>query len=190
MIPHQINQRMATSTARVKAYDRRLAAIHEAGHALMAVHLGYNADAWIYPHETDEPLAEKTWLGHMTIRGGPAEDDHPHNRIVAVAGMVAETLWKNGHDEDYAEPYGWEDHLLDEDSMSFSDWRLACCEPGEPDDGLYDVVAEVASLFMGDLWNALTAMSRVLMSDADAIHSFGAVTRKGRNWEQDEANAA
>lgn len=169
---HQINQRMAGRPARMEAYDRRVSAIHEAGHALMAVCLGYGADAWVHPNETGEPLAEKTWIGHMIWRNRPVEYGHPHARMIAVAGMVAETLWKNGHDEEYAEPYGWEDHLFDEDSMSYSDWRLAGCEPGEPDDILCDVVAEVASLFMGDLWPVLTDMSRTLMSDTGSIHGF------------------
>lgn len=172
MIPHQINRRMVGSPARMEAYDRRLAAIHEAGHALVAIHLGYKADAWIHRNETADPLREKTWLGHMTIRDLPPEPDHPHVRMVAVAGMVAETLWKCGHDEEYAESWRWEDYLFDEDSMSPSDWRLSGCVPGKPDDDLCHVVAQVGALFMSELWLTLTRMSRTLMSDTEAIHGF------------------
>lgn len=177
---HQINQRMAGRPARMKAYDRRLAAIHEGGHALMAVYLGYTADAWIHPNETDELIAEKTWLGHATVHDRPRSCAHPHNRMIAVAGMVAETLWKNGRDEEYAEPYGWEGILLDEDCMSFSDWWNTNCEPGQPDDDLYDVVAEVAGLFMGDYWPILTDMSRTLMSDTGSVHGFKPVEDRDR----------
>ncbi|WP_438748376.1 hypothetical protein [Pararhizobium sp. O133] len=172
MTAHPTNRRMAGSPTRMEAYDRRLAAIHEAGHALMAIHLGYTADAWIHRNETVDHLREKTWLGHMTMYDLPTVSDHQHVRMVAVAGMVAETLWKCGHDEEYADPWGWEDYLLDEDSMSPSDWRLAGCAPGEPDDDLFDVVAQVGMLFMGDLWSTLTRMSRSLMGDAESIHSF------------------
>lgn len=172
MTAHRINRRMAGSADRMEAYDRRLAAIHEAGHALVAIHLGYKADAWIHRNETADPLREKTWVGHMTMHDLPNELDHPDVRMVAVAGLVAETLWKCGHDEEYADPWGWEDHLLDEDSMSRSDWRLAGCAPGEPDDELFDVVAQVGALFMGELWSTLTRMSRTLISDTESIHSF------------------
>lgn len=177
---HRVNQRMGLSIARVRAYDRRLSAVHEAGHALMAVYLGYTADAWIHPNATSESLAEKTWVGHMTLHDRPVEREHPHTRMIAVAGMVAETLWKNGHDEEYAEPYGWEDYLFDENSMSYSDWKLANCGPGEPDDDLFDVVAKVAAIFMGELWLVLTDMSRRLMGDGGSVHTFSPVTDRRR----------
>jgi hypothetical protein len=163
----------------MNAYDRRLSAIHEAGHVIMAVYLGYTASAWIHTNETRDPLAEKTWLGHATVPDRPRACDHPHNRMIAVAGMVAERLWKNGHDEEYAEPYGWEDILWDEECMSFSDWWNADCEPGEPDGGLYDVVAEVAGLFMGDLWSDLTDTARVLMTEPETGHTFRPAVNTG-----------
>lgn len=172
MTRHRMNRRMGGSPARIKAYDRRISAIHESGHALMAIHLGYDATAWIHTNDTIAPLDEKTWLGHMSMHNTPTDSGHPHTRMVAVAGMVAETLWKNGHQEDYAEPYGWEDYLADEDSMSFSDWRLADCVPGEPDDNLYDVTADVGRLFMSDLWLTLTDMSRTLIGDTGNMRTF------------------
>ncbi len=172
MTPHRINMRMKDRPSRISAYDRRLAAIHEAGHVLMAIYLGYEADAWIHPHQSADMRNEKAWLGKMIIRNQPADLDNPHMRMVAVAGMVAERLWKNGHDDEYAEPYSWEDLLLDGDIMSFSDWRLAGSTPGDPDDGLYDIAAEVAELFMTDLWSTLTGISRSLMNEAGVIHNF------------------
>ncbi len=164
--------RMTDSTARIQAYDRRLAAIHESGHALVSLHLGYDADAWIYPREISDPLSEKTWAGHATMRNMPIECHHPHRRMVAIAGMVAERIWQSGYDEDYVEPYGWEDHLRDEDCMSPADWRFANCEPGEPDDDLYDLAGKVAGLLMTDLWPGLLSVSRALMRDTESIHSF------------------
>ena len=172
MTPHRINMRMKDRPARVNAYDRRIAAIHEAGHVLMALHLGYQADAWIHQHKTSRPLEEKTWVGHMVLHDRPEDLRHPDVRMIAVAGLVAEILWKTGHDEEYADQWGWECYLLDEDSMSPSDWRLAGCEPGDPDDNLFQTTAEVAKLFLTDLWPDLVGISRTLMSDTEAIHSF------------------
>ncbi|MFA7416379.1 MAG: hypothetical protein WC048_18065 [Rhizobium sp.] len=172
MIAHRVNLRMKESPARMQAFDRRTAAIHEAGHALMALYLGYDANACIRPANTFKPLDEKTWIGHMTIHRKPVEPNHPHTRMVAVAGLVAETLWRHGHDEEYAVPDGWEDYLRDEDSMSYSDWRLSGCLPGEPDDDLYNVAAHVADLFMGDLWPVLVDISRTLIVGAGSVHSF------------------
>ena len=179
MTRHAINRRMTGSAARTSAYDRRLAAIHEAGHAIMALFLGYDADVWIHRNETSAPRDEKLWIGHMTIRHDLSEVRRSDVRMIAVAGMVAETLWKNGHDEEYAEPYGWDDILWDDACMSPSDWRLAGYEPGEPDDDLFSVVAGVAGLFMSDLWPVLTDLSRTLMGDTETIHSFVSRTPRG-----------
>ncbi|WP_334154362.1 hypothetical protein [Agrobacterium pusense] len=171
MISHPIG-RVKGKHARAQAYDRRIAAIHEAGHAFMAVWLGLEADAWIYPIQVDDFREERTWLGKVTVGSTTLRRDHPHIRMVAVAGMVAETLWKNGHDEYFLEPHIWERLLTDEDSMSHSDWGLAGCSPGEPDDALYTIAAEVAWLFMCEQWSALTGMSRDLMKYPGEISSF------------------
>lgn len=176
MTVHRICRRTIENPTRIKAYDRRAAAIHEAGHALMAVHLGYVADAWVYPNDSGNPLESKTWVGHVCLHGGP--NNRSHSRLIALAGMAAETIWKNGHHEDYAHSYGWEDYLLDGDAMSFSDWRLADCSPGYPDDDLHEVTAEVGALFMSDLWPTLTDMSRILMSGSESIFTFGEVAAR------------
>lgn len=175
MTPHQMHPRMRGNTARINAYDRRLASIHEAGHMIMAVHQGYDAHGWIHPSETDTPLEKKTWLGHMTAGNLPLEIGHSHLRRIGIAGMVAETLWKNGHHAEYVEPYGFEDELLDEDCMSYSDWRMADCLPGEPDDDLHAAAAEVAALFMSDLWTPLIHMSRMLMRNAPRVIAFSPI---------------
>lgn len=45
---------MHQSSARITAHDRRLAAIHEAGHLVVARHHGIHARAWIAHDPTDE----------------------------------------------------------------------------------------------------------------------------------------
>lgn len=158
--------------ARVQAYDRRIAAIHEAGHAFMAVWLGLEADAWIYPVQVDDFCEERTWLGKVDVGSSTLRRGHPNIRMVAVAGMVAETLWKNGHDAYFLETDIWEHLLADDDSMPHSDWGLAGCNPGEPDDALYEIAAEVAWLFMCEQWSALTGMSRDIMKCPGEISRF------------------
>src|ERR1700721_3897527 len=75
---------------RVIARDRRRAAIHEAGHLVIAEHVGLRCGlARIFPNP--EPLAglfEKTWLGQVSYR--PCQHVSTIKcRMVAVAGAVA-----------------------------------------------------------------------------------------------------
>ncbi|WP_413709370.1 hypothetical protein [Rhizobium sp. Rhizsp82] len=160
---------MRDNLPRMNTYDRRLAAIHEAGHILVAIQLGYTATGWIHPNDAHDPLSEKLWLGHTSIRNLRDDD---HRRLIAVAGMVAERLWKHGHDEELSESYAWENDLLDDNSMSESDWRMAGCEPAYPDDDMFSVVPEVARFFMTDAWSNLTGISRTLMSAPEDVHTF------------------
>lgn len=163
---------MRYTAARIIAHDRRRTAMHEAAHALIASYLGYRAEAWIYRNEIEDLLASKAWLGHMSFYDIPDEPGHLHRRMVAVAGMVAEHLWENRAYCDYTDTGFWIDVMLDRDCMSPADWRLANCEPGEPDHDLPEVMVHVADLLAGDLWPSLTRMSRILMSDTESIHSF------------------
>lgn len=163
---------MRYTAARIIAHDRRRTAMHEAAHALIASYLGYRAEAWIYRNEVEDLLASKAWLGHMSFYNAPEAPGHPHLRMIAVAGMVAEFLWESSDNEDCTDPGFWADLMLDPDCMSAADWRLSDCDPGEPDDDLPDVIVHVADLLAGDLWPSLTRMSRILMSDTESIHSF------------------
>jgi hypothetical protein len=83
---------------------------------------------------------EKTWIGRIQIVQAPA--DPLARRMIGVAGEVAEHLW------------------FDE-----SDWRLAGCEPDEPDDLLIDASAEVDRLLSRETpyWRALIAEIRHLI---------------------------
>lgn len=163
---------MRHTAARIQARDRRQTAIHEAGHALVAISLGYRAEAWIYLNEVDDLMAFKSWLGHMSFYDIPDEPGHLHRRMVAVAGMVAEHLWGNCAYCDYTDTGFWIDVMLDRDCMSPADWRLANCEPGEPDDDLPEVIVRTVDLIGRDLWPQLTGMARQLMREPERVHSF------------------
>jgi hypothetical protein len=151
---------------RISASDRRKLAVHEAGHAVIALHLGYDPDVAIWYTGSDDPLTEKAWLG-QTRMSMPPTTPVEHHRMIGVAGMVAEDIWANRHAWDaYADPWYWEDTLWDPDCMSPTDWRLCGYADGEFDNYLTDTAAEVARLLTGELWPNLIATSRWLITEA------------------------
>ena len=92
---------------RIFARDRRRAAIHEAGHLVVARWAGAQiVSAWIVQNDNPAP-GEKTYAGRVQIAqiGGIA----PHRRrMIGVAGAVAEHLGAGGLIEDL-----WPERLLD-----------------------------------------------------------------------------
>ena len=150
--------------ARIEERDRRLAAIHEAGHVVIARHLGaWVTQAYIARHRPAHQF-EKTWTGECGVvwiehKVSPAHDA----MIVAVAGAVAEHIWMGDGDflrEDGEWP--WEEEAI----MSQSDWRLAGVEPGKPTPDFMLAVGEVLDLLTGPLKPELYATARRLIADA------------------------
>src|SRR5690242_16564676 len=108
MTPRQLR-----SATRFSAYCRRLAAVHEAGHAVVARQLGVVVErSWIWPAPAGNP-----WRGRTNHEPTSLEC----RRAIAIAGAVAETCWRD------------HDGAVWRDAMSSSDWRSAGCEPDEPD---------------------------------------------------------
>ncbi|WP_069880896.1 hypothetical protein [Bosea sp. BIWAKO-01] len=153
---------------RIIARDRRMAAVHEAGHAVVAMHLGFEVvGAFIRPNPTDDIYSEKSYLGQATYE---PPSDLSQRRLIAVAGVVAEEVWKAR-----GPAYGyWPDFVADPACMSPTDWAGTECEPGEPDDNLITAVGEVEDLLAGELWPKLTALSRKLI-DADSRRTPDAI---------------
>ena len=128
---------------RLRAVDRRMAALHEAAHIVVARQCGITgAFAFLQPAvlEEEETLFDnKAWIGRtamplteLTAAGEAA------SAAIGVAGVVAEMAWKEDHS-------GLEDFYLEEEiartpadphSMSPTDWIMTGCEPGEPSDEL------------------------------------------------------
>lgn len=153
---------------RIQALDRRMAAVHEAGHAVIAMHLG--VDVWsvhIYPNDTNDIRNEKSYRGQATFE--PPSDPN-HCRMIAVAGMVAERVWEARGPAFIC----WPDNLADPDCMSPTDWDGTGCEPGEPDDELIAAVDAVEELLAWDLLPKLTALSRKLI-EADSRRTPDAI---------------
>src|ERR1700730_14271490 len=84
---------------RIEARDRRLAAMHEAGHDVMASHRGmHEVESWI--ERVGDPTRHDTsWVGHCRWRN-PSRVSKVTRCMIGVAGMVAEELWKVGYDPD------------------------------------------------------------------------------------------
>jgi hypothetical protein len=145
---------MKMSPKKIRARERRLAAIHEAGHVVVARRLGFELlSAWITPHGGEPD--ERTWTGRVQIRR-PDEASESGRRMVGIAGSVAEHLWSGGWIEDYSP----------DEAMSESDWHLAGCDPDdEPDDVLMDAIEDVGRLFTRDGagWQELLAEARRLI---------------------------
>jgi len=75
---------------------------------------------------------ERRWCGRVQIEKAGAPEIVC--RMVGCAGAVAEWLWGGGWIEDF--------YL---DGMSETDWRIAGCAEGCPDDALMDAVQKSGS---------------------------------------------
>jgi hypothetical protein len=141
------------NSKRILARDRRMAAVHEASHVVVARRFALRmSSAWIVPNEGGES-DEKTWIGRVQIESVD-KADQLSRRMIGVAGAVAEHLWQRGWIED-----------VYPDGMSETDWALAGCDPDEPDDLLMDAGEEVGRLFERDglRWQELLAETRRLI---------------------------
>lgn len=67
--------------------DLRAAAIHEAGHVVLAEHFGGSGEIDLWLTESDEPH-DKLVTGRVQMWGLPAE----HDAVVALGGVIAEWL--------------------------------------------------------------------------------------------------
>ena len=156
------------SPARVRAYDRRSAAIHEAGHFVIAERLGLRRiEARIFDHVGPPCLEVKSWGGTFTfskkLRRSPERD----RKMIAVAGAVADLCWaRDPVDIDFFE--------MEETSMSARDWELAGCVPNEMDAATVDAIEHVAVLLEarhGVLWPRLCVVARALI-EAHHVECF------------------
>ena len=144
---------------RVLARDRRLAAVHEAGHVVVAAHFGlHRAKARI--RRADAPMPDgRAWTGRVQIHDLDVLSSL-ERRMLGCAGAAAELCWQ--HEDLHP------DYWIDADHMSESDWRLAGCPLGEPDDICVEAIEELQHLLSedGPLWSDLLRQARQLMVEA------------------------
>jgi hypothetical protein len=142
---------------RVFARDRRLAAIHEAGHVVIANMLSVDvALAYIYePHNHADPQFQKTWTGRTYYNLKKANPRQ--RRMIGVAGAVAELCCDGEFVDD--------DYWTDPNMMSESDWRLTLCRPGAPDEKCCEAIYAVGAVLErgAPLWGDLVMKARDLI---------------------------
>lgn len=164
----------AGTRRRAEAIDRRMAAIHEAGHVVIARHLGIVApSASIFPTGTRNEW-EKQWVGKASFyryviigkrkqRVEPAPERA--QQMLGVAGAVAEFCWQGESARDIEETECWHDP----DVMSGTDWEGTGCAPGEPTRQLFRAIDRVFSLFdreTGKLFPHVTREARRLIEES------------------------
>lgn len=159
---------MKLSAHRIEARDRRAAAVHEAGHLVIARHFHAVSDedvtylfprARIWRSATMESLWEKTWLGEC--RGFDFRSlSQTQRRMFGIAGYVAEAMWRDGWSDDDLD-------LLSYDYDDLSDTDKRACEPlGEPLERAARRVANLFDRYDGKLWPDVLRVSRQLIVES------------------------
>lgn len=146
---------------RIEAVDRRRAAIHEAGHLVVAASFGlYPSSAWIARADVVDLKSERLWHGRVQFLTLDRLDAL-QRRMVGCAGAVAELSWCR---ED-VEPTIWGEL----DLMSPSDWGLCgVARPGVLDDLCVEALERLEYFLSegGPLWSEMLRQARRLIVEA------------------------
>jgi hypothetical protein len=152
------------SPKRKEALDRRDAAVHEAGHLVVARKFQQEDGVWnpamaacIFRVDGTTP-AGRTWNGDFNFF--PFSMPPAQKAMVGVAGIVAVTQWRRQclSDINWKEP----------DTLSPRDWDFCGCEPGKPQIDLRETAVKVAALVereTGPLWSELCVEARHLIKN-------------------------
>jgi hypothetical protein len=147
---------------RIQARGRRMAAIHEAGHVIVAREHGAEAYAYIVRRVDGDPRTDKVWAGQCRFRCS-ATGRHGQ-RLISLAGFAAEMVWR-GLDAE-----GFDIMMSDPVAMSATDWQRAGVSDltalSDVDDlaRAYDDVLQI----LHDNWPDVLVQARALIEDAKA----------------------
>lgn len=160
----EMRRKLKIDPIRLWARDRRLAAVHEAGHAVIERVLGVPVGlAYVYltPDRDLDPLCCRTWLGRTHYASKLANSRQ--RAMIAVAGAVAELAW-------LGEPID-ADFWFEPARMSASDWGLAQCDPGNPDDRCIEAIASIEEVLArgASHWPNLLKEARRLIINSRVI---------------------
>ena len=144
----------------VSAWDLRTTSYHEAAHVVVARHLGYGADAALWPSGTADAVEEKTWTGRMCF--SPLPLSVHDRRMIGLAGEVATLLLR---DPDL-HPQEVEDFLMtDNGSISETDTDLI-------DGCAYEDIEACIDLVRA-LWAEIEAEAEQLQRRAEELRKVG-----------------
>jgi hypothetical protein len=138
---------------------------------VVAQSLGVACQAWIFPNLPAEPFLEKTWLGQCTF----GKFTKPQQRMISVAGAVAEACWRDRDIWDVAAEIDW----YEPEVMSETDWHFSGCPVGEPSTRLFAAIDKVALLLRpdsGPLWPSLLRTAHELIVESREIFLPSGVT--------------
>lgn len=140
---------------RFSLHRRRLAAVHEAGRAVVAASIGLRVQTWIWPTcraGEEIPIGRELWRGWTRHE----ETNEEGARLVGIAGAIAETSWLRAHHRSGAYVDNWQE------SMSDFDWKSIGCEAGKPDAECLRAAERVIPMLEpgGALWGRLCHMAR------------------------------
>ncbi len=153
--------RLNRKPARIEAWDRRRAAVHEAGHIAVGAHFGVSMFGEIRKErDAEDIMMFNTWTGsvyHRTV-------DMPTEAAfeVGVAGVLAEMRYQDGAEDAYFDDPDACRVMLD--GMSPTDRDVAGFDPWD-DDLSNDTLDRVEAAFklICTLWPDIWAGSRVLI---------------------------
>src|SRR5262249_4135428 len=140
--------------------DRRMIAVHEAGHVVIAKMLGISALAYIGVRaDMDFDFRrERICYGWTLPIGETANDDDL--RLIGVAGAVAELCWLREPVDEFVGQL-----------MSDGDCTIAQCNPDYPDDECLDAADAVARVLRpcGSHWHDLLVEARKLILGSQRV---------------------
>ena len=146
------------------ARDRRLAAVHEAGHVVIARMFSIKADAYIRPVLGNvDVLYESMWIGQTLYNRRDLRSRREH-AMFGVAGAVAKLCWRGEFIDD-------ESIWYEPEMMSESDWESTGCVPGEPDENCLEAISAVAAVLErgASHWDDLVSVARDLIISSQPL---------------------
>ncbi len=147
-----------------EAHDQENAAVHEAGHLVVARHVFAN-HFWSYHHlkariyrVPEGTRCGSTWNGDFPFE--PFDLPPEERAKIGVAGVIAITRWrgKSVQDLDWKNPK----------TMSKCNWGICDCEPGQPTRVLLTAADAVFTLLdpAADCWSDVFKEARRLIEES------------------------
>lgn len=145
------------SLKEVAEREKRNAAFHEAGHAVILRHFGGEGQARIWPNKSGNP-DEKTWIGHFQLFDPPPLPREQWGVSVGLAGLIAEYIADDVEFDDIGEMI--DDILYTGDGISATDATLI------GDAWTLDDIEQTARLLLG-VWGAVEKEAQELIAGWD-----------------------
>lgn len=168
--------------ARIVAYERRNAAMHEAAHFSVVCWTGVrHVGAWIAPVADCDPHLDRTYTGQTVFGSDYHKLSEIRRFMIGVAGAMGECLWRDGPDPCIS------DILTYYDLMSSTDWPEGCSSDEYPAK-LERAGEKVVELLNGALRQPWLSAARSLIVHGEVYTSRDAkmqtrIARFRKSWQ-------